>query len=119
VSYSTLVECAHCRTLSRVPNKALRLLGFERPKTELWWALFEGPSRLRSKRERMERKALAKAPPKLGIALRPNQPPGDELMQPLTRGPTAALRVLIAALLILAVIGVVLALLSRGPTPFD
>jgi hypothetical protein len=118
LSYSTLVECRLCHTVARVPDKALRILGFERPKTELWWLLFEGPSKLRSKLERVERKAIAKAPAKLGVALRPDGAAGD-LMQPLSRGPSGTLKLLIAAFLLLAVAGLVLAILSRGGTPFE
>lgn len=114
VSYSTLATCEHCGTASRVPDKALRLLGFERPKTETWWLLFEGPSRMRSKLERVERKALARVAPKLGFPLRPEQPSGDELMAPLRRGPGAVAKGLVLALIALALVGVAIAIVTGG-----
>lgn len=112
LSYSTLVECRHCRAVSRVPDKALRMLGFERPKTELWWLLFEGPSKLRAKLERTERKAQARAPAKLGVALLPEASLGDELMRPLARGPSGIVKVAIAVFFLLALVGAVLAVLN-------
>jgi hypothetical protein len=40
-------------------------------------------------------------------------------MQPLSRGPSGTLKLLIAAFLLLAAAGLVLAILSRGGTPFE
>jgi hypothetical protein len=114
VSYSTLVECQHCHTISRVPDKALRSLGFEAPKRQLWWLLFEGPSKLRAKLERTERRAVARAPARPGPARPSLAEPDDEAAEPLTGETSVGLKLLIGALLLLAVTGVVLAAVSQG-----
>jgi hypothetical protein len=56
-SHSTVVQCRYCQATSRVSHQLLRQMGFEKPKLESWWLLFQGPSKLRSKLERNERRA--------------------------------------------------------------
>jgi hypothetical protein len=48
----------------------------------MWWALFEGPSKLRARLERTERRAVAKNRPRHQVPLLPEAPSGDELMRP-------------------------------------
>src|SRR5690606_15817659 len=81
----------------------------ERPRTEMWWALFEGPSKLRSKLERTERKALARPKPRHVVPLVPDAPLGDDLMRPLPEPRSRVVPIAVGSLLAVSSVALVVA----------